>query len=230
MENYLFLKFVSIAVATALAILFTWSWDMDIVVKYPRGYVRNIANRYFDSEEFYPLKNKSVIVTDCSSELGIQLAGELYSLGANVMMTYSSHNVSSLLESIESFRHEHVGSPGNMEALELDFSDWKAVDEFAKYVLSHEPSIELYYLINSFGNNELSRQHYLGTFLLIRRLLPLMASVSNRGRVVNLASYYHSLADGTFIVPVSSHGDAIERIDFESAELAKVHDYLLLNI
>jgi NAD(P)-dependent dehydrogenase (short-subunit alcohol dehydrogenase family) len=177
-----------------------------------------------------PLLNLRVIVTGATSGLGREIASELYSLGATVVLACRSGTKAEGI--IESIKSEFPQSKGTLDVGKTcEISSLQSVREYAAWYKAKYHG-ELHVLVNNAGIHYAScmrpsplnkpaletvspegfdlafATNYLGHFLLTRLLVETMVdtekSSGKPGRIVNVASSYHLQSDGTMLAWTSS--------------------------
>jgi len=199
-------------------------------VVYPKEYIIELANKFsFNTNEKYPLVGFTAIVTGSTGGLGREIAAELFSLGAHVIV--ASRNKSKCEQTIEEIKAEYLDSKGSLEVGVIDTADLDSVVKFVNdfkakhkdlHILMNNAGI--HYISNGFANlynlkTNLSPQgydqafatNYLGHFLLTHLLQDILiesakvVSTKNNkpfySRIVNMASSYHFQSDGTMLLP-----------------------------
>ena len=144
------------------------------------------------------LSGKVVLITGCSSGLGIETARALKSTGATIYVTVRdvAKGQSALADILE---------PGRAEVLSLDLTSLESVEACARDLLGRTSTLNI--LINNAGimgipKREVSKDgfesqfqvNYLSHFLLFQRLKPTLLSSATEmfpSRVINVASSGH---------------------------------------
>jgi len=149
------------------------------------------------------LDNKTVIITGCNTGIGKITAGELYKLGARVLM--ACRDVKKAQEAAEDIKtvaqNQDSKDVGELVVQKLDLASLASVRECAKKILETESHIDI--LINNaglmmcpytltedgfelqFGTNHLG--HFLFTCLLLPRIIS-----SAPSRIITLSSVAHA--------------------------------------
>lgn len=150
------------------------------------------------------LRGKVAIVTGSSSGIGKAVAFELYKLGCTVVVT--SRREERAVKAVKWMQEaaSDIENVGSLEPIALDLSDLDDVRRFAENFL--QTSSQLHFLVENAGMAGLafgwkgpwvSKQgyemlyaaNYLGHFLLLQLLLPLLQESS--GRVTATSSIFH---------------------------------------
>lgn len=182
----------------------TSSLDFEAVRGHPRGFFQQ-RPWYNEGQPVRSLKGRIAIVTGSSSGIGKAAAYELYRLGATVVVT--SRNVQRAKAATTWMQHEasqDSSSSGQLEAQALDLSDLDSVRKFVDDFMSRHDRLD--YLSENAGIGPLafgwqgpwlSKQgyellyasNYLGHFLLLQLLLPVLDR--SQGAVVATSSISH---------------------------------------
>eukprot|EP00756_Hemistasia_phaeocysticola_P065571 Hpha_TRINITY_DN863_c0_g1::TRINITY_DN863_c0_g1_i1::g.194989::m.194989 len=163
------------------------------------------GSRVTPSGPEYPLKGTVALVTGSSSGIGRQVAEYLYSKGGSVVVLSRSEKRSARACGI--MKEDWPGSPGACHAAEVDLSSFDAVRSFAAGFLKQHSRLDFFNAnagmggligwdsdwISKDGYEMLYASNYLGHFLLMQLLMPLIKQ--SEGRVVPTSSIMHWLHD-----------------------------------
>eukprot|EP01031_Cornospumella_fuschlensis_P042681 gene42681-52150_t len=181
-------------------------------VEFPEQFMQKVIG-----ESGVNISDSVFIVTGSTSGLGQSLASELYRLGGTVVV--ASRNVGKCEATIKEIKSQYPDSTGHLDSFKLDLGNLDTVNPFSDWFKSKYGKLN--FLINNAGMHygsgvgdkmynvklsianpqgldEVFVTNYLGHFLLTHNLLPLI----EKGRVVNIASTYHVLSDGSTLLPI----------------------------
>lgn len=202
------------------------------------------ANKHGGTTEA-PLKGYVAVITGATSGIGLELAGQLSTMGAKMVMVGRNQ---SKLERVAGHLRQLGGA---VDTVVADFADLDSVAACGMVLAAKYPVVDL--LVNNAGIHYMSdvmrpskslatvdgydlafSSNYLGHFLLTRFVEPALHRAP-AGRLVQLSSSYHWHSGGTDIdprlnggVPLASVGDASQstlrrrNMAYGSSKLAQI--------
>eukprot|EP00756_Hemistasia_phaeocysticola_P064864 Hpha_TRINITY_DN8113_c0_g1::TRINITY_DN8113_c0_g1_i2::g.171966::m.171966 len=181
----------------------------------------------------FPLEGTVGLVTGSSSGIGRQVAEYLYSKGGSVVVLSRSEKRSSRACGI--MKADWPDSPGECHAAEVDLSSFEAVRGFAAAFLKQHKRLDFLNAnagmggllgwdgawLSKDGYEMLYASNYLGQFLLMQLLLPLLKQ--SGGRVAATSSIVHWLHDAELdtLLPSANKG----RSDADAWPSTLAHQY-----
>jgi NAD(P)-dependent dehydrogenase (short-subunit alcohol dehydrogenase family) len=189
------------------------------IQRLPENYILAMAtSRFPEADPLSPLRHQIAIVTGSTDGLGKSIALDLYKLGATVVI--ASRNLEKCKSVEREIRYLNLTNAGTVDSIRLDVSDFDSVKSFVEIFHSKYRSLD--WLVNNAGIHYASSPanaeetyrsaqgfdkafatNYLGHFILTDKLYSLLAKTGEGRklptRVVNIASTYHALSDGSYL-------------------------------
>lgn len=228
-----------VAFLGALVALYLYRYPIFQPAALPKQQILLLAQTHAKSSSAFPLLSRVAVVTGATSGIGMEIAAELFGMGATVVLAGRSADRLSTSKAV--IARLHPSSPGTLDARLLDTSDLTSVAAFAAPLLQDYRQLGVHYLVNNAGIHYVSdgavgnlsasvrsaqgwdlafATNFLGHLLLTDALLPLLVASGERtgvpSKVLQVSSTYHWTGDGAMLRP----GDDGGAPEAASAELS----------
>ena len=151
------------------------------------------TKRYLNKKCKNSIKGKTIVITGATSGVGLKAAEELLYLGANLIL--AARNQEKAEEIKKNLEEEYKDS--TIDIYPLDLASLDSIKKFAARIKRNK--VDVYGFVNNAGvfsgNNRtvdnyplVMGTNYIGTFVLVERLLPYFMSLSHDVKLINTSS------------------------------------------
>ena len=151
------------------------------------------TKKYLNKKCKNSIKGKTIVITGATSGVGLKAAEELLYLGANLIL--AARNQEKAEEIKKNLEEEYEDS--TIDIYPLDLASLDSIKKFAARIKRNK--VDVYGFVNNAGvfsgNNRtvdnyplVMGTNYIGTFVLVERLLPYFMSLSHDVKLINTSS------------------------------------------
>ena len=193
------------------------------------------TKKYLNKKCKNSIKGKTIVITGATSGVGLKAAEELLYLGANLIL--AARNQEKAEEIKKNLEEEYKDSTIDIYPLEL--ASFDSIKKFAARIKRNK--VDIYGFVNNAGvfsgNNRtvdnyplVMGTNYIGTFVLVERLLPYFMSLSHDVKLINTSSisyksgkinyndfFFEKKKKGDFQI-YSRRKDLVHRLHFDLIE------------